>query len=119
MVAKVEKDIEAEVKRRLVSLLSIVDEEAVVRLDKKTGSITVGGRRIDEARLLNLKSEAEFLLKSDIWKVIYETVKESAQESMFVKSESLADLQKGKSMLYTLSSQLNILNLFKSYQRKV
>jgi len=33
---------------------------------------------------------------------------------MFVSSESLVDLQKGKSMLYHLSAQKNIVELFKA-----
>ncbi len=84
-------------------------------IDKQKGIIYVGGERIDVARLANLKAEADFFLASDLWTLLYETPKELAQRAMFVNGESLVDMQKGKSMLYTLSTQKNILETFKSF----
>lgn len=105
-------------KQKLNDMLSIVDMKKVVTIDKQHGIVFIGGERIDENRLANLKSETEFLMQSDIWQLLYETPKELAQRSMFVSGESLADMQKGKSMLYLLSSQKNILDIFKSYTPK-
>ena len=102
-------------KKMLNDLLSIVDVTKIVTLDKAHGIIYIGGEKATEGRLSNLKSEAEFFLESDLWNLIYETPKELASRSMFVNGETLADLQKGKSMLYTLSTQKNIIDTLKGY----
>lgn len=103
---------------KLAALLSVVDPKAIVSIDKQKGIIYIGGLHPDSGRLQNLKSEAEFILNSDIWHLLSETPKELAQRSMFVSGETLADMQKGKSMLFTLSAQKNILETFKSYKPK-
>lgn len=113
------KDVKEEARKLVESLLTGIDEKSVLTVDENRGLIFIGGEQIDDARMLNLKSEAEFLLKSDVWKVIHETVKHIAQKAVFIDSESLADLQKGKSILYTLSTQSNILKKLVSYKRKL
>lgn len=113
-----EQIIEEKVNKKLLELLTIVDPRLIVTQDIKNGVIYVGGERVEDGRLMNLKSEAEFLLNSEIWKVLYETPKHLAQRALFVDSKSLEDLQKGKSMLHTLDTQKNILELFKSVKKK-
>ncbi len=103
---------------KINSLLSVVDVNKIVTLDKTRGIVYIGGSKVDEGRLSNLKAEAEFFLESDLWHLIYETPKELAQRSMFVNGETLADMAKGKSMLYTLSTQNNIVQTFKGYVPK-
>lgn len=103
---------------KLNNLLSVVDVNKIVTLDKARGIVFIGGVKADEGRLSNLKAEAEFFLESDLWHLIYETPKELAQRSMFVVGETLADMAKGKSMLYTLSTQRNIVETFKGYIQK-
>src|SRR5258708_806067 len=105
-------------KKMINDMLSNADMNSIVTSDKKNGLIYIGGNRADIGQLTNLKSEADFLASSTIWKLIYETPKELAQRSMFVSGETLADMQKGKSILYALSVQNNILELFKSYKQK-
>ncbi len=95
--------------------MTVIDPRKIVTIDKPRGIVYIGGTRVDNARLSNLKAEAEFFLASDLWALIYETPKELAQRAMFISGESLVDMQKGKSMLYTLSTQKNILDTFKSY----
>ncbi len=90
----------------------------VVTIDKAKGMVYVGGERIDENRLANLKSEAEFFLASDLWHLIQETPKELAHKAMFIEGDNIDQMKKGRSMLYTLSSQKNMLDLFKSYVAK-
>lgn len=105
-------------KEKLSSLLVGINFDKIVSLDKGKGIVYIGGKRADDSRLSNLKSEAEFFGQSDLWNIISETVKQIAQKSMFMNAESLVDLQKGKSILYTLDSQQNIVNVFKSYTHK-
>lgn len=105
------------VDEKLARMLSVVDLNKIVTVDKNRGMVFVGGVRVEEGRLASLKAEAEYFSRSDLWALLYETPKELAQKSMFVSGESLADMQKGKSILYTLSAQSNILGVFISYQQ--
>lgn len=102
-----------DLQKALSQLLSPVDWSCVVSVDKGTKQILVGGKPIDAGRAANLKSEAEFILQSDLWQLIHETPKALAQEEMFVRGDSLESLQKGRSMLYTLDAQLNVIKAFK------
>lgn len=113
---KIPKDIQAEVDKRLVEMLGFVDYRAVITVDK-TGFAYIGKERIDEGRLANLKSEAEFLSRSDLWKLLTETMRYSAYEKMFIKSESLNDLLAGKMWIYHLDTQQKILEMFKSHRK--
>jgi hypothetical protein len=112
-------DIKAEelAKKKLNYLLSPIDHSGIASITKQ-GVIYVGGERPDDGRLANLKSEAEFLMQSDIWKLLQETPKKLAEQAMFVAGESLDDMKKGRSILYTLSSQQRIVDILKSYQPK-
>ncbi len=114
----VDKKAEELSKKKLNELLSVVDANNIVTLDKQRGIIFIGGIKADDGRLSNLKAEADFLLQTDLWRLLYETPKELAQRSMFVSGETLADMAKGKSMLYTLSTQKNIVDIFKGYVGK-
>ncbi len=111
------KRIEELAEYKLNDLLSPVDLRKIVKTDKEKGVVFIGDERVDEGRLSNLKAEAEFFKESDLWHLLSETPKELAQRAMFVTSESLVDLQKGKSILYTLSVQKNIVDIFLSYQK--
>ncbi len=102
-------------KKKLNDLLSPVDLRMIVTMDKQRGIIFIGGEKVEDGRLANLKSEAEFLIKTDLWQLLYETPKELASRAMFVTGETIADMQKGKSILYTLSTQNNIVQTFKGY----
>lgn len=101
--------------QKLSAMLSPVNFTQVVTMDKARGIVFIGGERATPEQLLNLKSESEFILASTIWQLLSETPKKLAQDQMFVSAESLVDLQKGKSMLYFLSQQKNILDLFQGY----
>lgn len=113
-----EKKAEEMAESKVASLFSIVDMKKIVTIDKTKGIVYVGGDRIDDNRLANLKAEAEFFEASDLWHLIQETPKELAHKAMFVAGDSLDDMKKGRSMLYTLSSQKNMIDLFKSYVAK-
>ena len=111
----VEKRAEELAKQKLAQLLSIVDESLIVAIDARTKQVFIGGEKADEGRLGNLRSEAQFLLESDLWKVIYETPKQLAHKAMFVDDGKLdTQLLKGRAILYTLATQEKIVNLFKS-----
>lgn len=113
----VEKMADNRLHDKLVALLTVVDDRAVVTFNQKAGAIYIGGERAEPARLQALKAEAEFVLASDVWKIIYESPKELAQRAMFTAGESLDDMRKGRAILYTLETQKKILDTFISYQQ--
>jgi len=102
------ENIDELVKEKLVQLLSIVDLTKIISVDK-AGIVYIGGVQQDKAMLQNLKQEAEMLLASDLWKILYHTPKALAEKAMFVEGKTLDDLNKGRSMLFTLDTQKNIL----------
>lgn len=118
MEDEVDRRAEALSQRKLEKLLTNVDERQIVKLDARNGVVFIGDERPDDSRLANLKSEADFLLKSDIWKVISETPKALAQKSIFMAGDSIDDVKKSRSMLYTLDTQSKILSVFQAYQKK-
>lgn len=117
-------DVEARAKeiaeQELIKLLSVVDPKFIVKYDKSIRSILIGVERVEDGRLSNLKAEAEFFSQSELWKLIHHTPKELAQRAMFVEGDNVkGQLEKGRTMLYTLSTQQNILDIFKSYTPKL
>lgn len=117
MIDDLDARIEKLANEKLANLLSVIDMSKIVTLDK-FGLIYIGGQKADEVRLDNLKSEAEVISQMELWTILHETPKELAQKAMFVSGESLVDMQKGRSMLYTLSSQKGLVDLFRSYVHK-
>lgn len=105
-------------KVKLNALLSVIDPKSVVTFNKQTGIIYIGGERTDEGRLGNLKAEADFFANSDLWKIMVESQKSLAERAMFIAGENIEDVKKGRSILYTLSSQKNIVEIFRSYKIK-
>lgn len=115
MIDTTDKKAEEKALKIVNDMLSPTDLTRIVTLDKGHGIVYIGGERATEGQMQNLKSEAEFLKNSEIWQLLHETPKELAQRAMFIQSESLDDLKKGKSILYTLSTQKNIVDVFASY----
>lgn len=114
---KIPKDIQTEVDKRLIEMLGFVDYKSVITVNNKTGKVFIGKEEIDEARLVNLRNEADFLSKTEIWKLLSETIRYYAYEKMFIKSESLNDLMSGKMWLFHLDTQQKILEMFKNYKK--
>jgi hypothetical protein len=106
--------IKKEVEKRLNDMLSTVDMHKIVTVDSKAGIVYIGGERVDKMRLNNLRQEAEAISQFELWSLLMETPKELAQRAMFVNSESLDDLKKGKTILYTIDTQQKIVNTLKN-----
>lgn len=111
----IDKQVEELADKKLSELLSTVDVSMIVSADSRTKQLLIGGEKVDEGRLMNLKSEAEFLLASDLWKLIYETPKALAERAMFVDDGRLDNqLLKGRVILFTLATQKKLIDIFKS-----
>ncbi len=105
------------IKDELNKLLSVVDNKLVVSLSRN-GVIHIGGEPADQARLANLKAEAEFFEQSDLWKILTHHTRELAQRAMFLEGDSLDHLKKGRSVLFTLDSQQKVLDILKAFVPK-
>ncbi len=109
--------VEERANQKVASLLTVVDENMIMRVSQN-GMVSIGKdtkKSVEPQMLTMLKQEADFIERSYLWKILYETPKKLAEETIFVNSQSLDDLKKGKSMLYTLSTQKKILDTFLSY----
>ena len=104
--------------QKVAQLLSFADLNKIVTYNKDAGIIFIGSRRLEPAEIVALKGEADFLLQSNLWSIIGETLKDIACKTMFEKSTTFDDMRSGKMMLYNLSIQNNILNIFKNYAPK-
>jgi len=113
-----DKQAEELAKKKLNDLLSPVDLQHIVTINKQTGVIYLGGARADDGELGNLKNEAEYLVQTRLWKLLIETPKSLAEKEIFIAGENLDAIKKGRSILYTLSSQRNVVELLKNYQPK-
>lgn len=118
MIDRTDEKAEILAEERLSGLLTNVDLRKIVSTDKSHGVVYIGGVKAEPQQLMNLKQEAEALEQFDLWTLMQETPKELAQRAMFVQGESLDEMKKGRSILYTLSTQKNILETFKSYTPK-
>lgn len=99
---------------QIMAMLSPVDTRKILTFDAQTKSLKIGGIKADPSRLANLKSEAEFLLQSDIWQILYETPKELAHKALFSEGENVDFFKKGRAMIFTLETQKKNLNLLAS-----
>lgn len=113
----IEKRSEELAQQKLSKLLTVIDPRLIVSFSKDARAIYIGGERVDEARLANLKAEAEAMMSMDMWNLIFETPKELAHRAMFVTGDSIDEMRKGRAILYTLDTQYRILNTFRSYQQ--
>lgn len=118
MADDLDKRAEELAKDKITKIFSVFDPQKIVTLDEKRGLLFIGGEKVDESMLNNLKSEAEVLLKMDIWQLIQETPKKLAHKAMFIDGDNLDSMKKGRTMLYTLDSQKNIVVLLSSYTKK-
>ena len=107
-------NIEAQVEARLNEMLSVVDPKMVVTFDAKTKQVFIGNELASEGQLMNLKAEAEALSSFQLWGIICESIKALAERAMFIDGENIDTMRKGRSVLYTLSTQKRIVDTFKS-----
>lgn len=105
-------------KKKVNDLFSNADILSIVTLDKRNGVVFIGGERTDDVRLSNLRSEAEFFVQSELWKLLQETPKRLAEKAMFVDDGKIENqLLKGRAILYTLDAQKNIVDVFHSLKK--
>lgn len=73
------------------------------QLPDGTYTVSMGGKKIPGNQLGNMQNEAQMMKRSLLWSVMQETLKNTAQQYMFVQMKTIEDAQYGKAMLYALS----------------
>lgn len=100
-------------------LLTPVDLNKILTINKEKGFIFVGGVQVDDIQAQNLKAEAEFMTQSEIWKVLYASPKSLAESALFRddgKSEVLH--AKGRAILYVLDTQKKIIDTLMQVKKR-
>lgn len=65
-----------------------------------TGQLTVGGKAVEKATLIELKEGVALLRSNPLWKVLLDNLKNSAIEVGFRKSSDFDQVLVGKAMSY-------------------
>lgn len=97
----------------MMKMLCAVDMNHVVKVDKQRKIIFSGEEQLDAASIQSLKAEAELIMSTRLWKMLSETPRELAHKALFIEGENLDTMKKGRSMLYLLRTQQNIIDIFR------
>lgn len=71
--------------------------------------VKLGGKKIKENELANLRSEASIIQQTQLWKIMLETLKNTAHQHLFTQMKTLDDAHWGKAILYALSIEETII----------
>lgn len=104
------EDLDAEnlLLKLLAEKVGSIDPSSVFSYDKNTGICKVGGKKITENQLANLKQEALLLKKGELWRIFTETMAYEAQMRMFTLAKNEHDMAWGKSILHAVGIFQNI-----------
>lgn len=101
-----DKQAEELAEKKLAALLSPVDPKSVLTINEKTRQVFIGGELADQVQLTNLVQEAQAFRQFFLYKVLIETPKSLAERAMFLEGDNIDQMKKGRTMLYTLSTQV-------------
>lgn len=71
----------------------------------------IQGKKITDSELKMLKEESSYILRTRLWSILTNSLKDQAKKSMFERSKSWEDMLFGKAMLYNLDVQEKIIEL--------
>jgi hypothetical protein len=95
----------------LKHLLKAIVLSDVLKMDEKTGVMTLGGEKLTENELRGLKEEAGYIKRTRLWSVLTNTLQDQAHTVMFQKSKNWEDMVTGKTMLYNIDIQEKIIDM--------
>lgn len=93
-------------------LLPIVDEKELIAFSKN-GKVFIDNRELNPAELNNLRSEADIINEMRIWEIIVNKLNEKTQEKIYKEAVDVPDLIVGKTILYVLNFQKELINKLK------
>lgn len=89
-----------------------IDEEKVVFVGNDPQGrtiVTLGGNDFDGQDAANLQSEAKMILNSQMWPILYETMRKTATVYMFTQMKTVEDAQYGKAVLFSIDVMKKVL----------
>lgn len=89
-----------------------IDEEKVVFVGNDPQGrtiVTLGGNDFDGQDAANLQSEAKMILSSQMWPILYETMRKTATVYMFTQMKTVEDAQYGKAVLFSIDVMKKVL----------
>jgi hypothetical protein len=105
-------------KRKLITyltktLLTLVDSKEIIYFNKSK-QVFVDGRMLSSLEVQNLRAEIKFLEESSVWKLMNNKMDDLAKQKMFEKSIDITDMIVGKTTLWVLKSQRDIIKNIKN-----
>ena len=77
----------------------ITEEDILVQ---RNGRFFIGRHRLTEQEVYTLKTDATFILDSEMWKTLVKCMKYEANRQMYEKSKNVEDMIFGKAVLWTI-----------------
>lgn len=82
-----------------------------MKQEKDRLHVLLGGKEIGESEIKQLKVEADILQRSNLWRIMQETVKAKAMDKAFTQSTNWEQVLSGKLMVHNLGIQQSIVKL--------
>lgn len=82
-----------------------IDESKIIFVGQNSAGyeiITLNGKDFEGQDGTNLQNEAKLILNGQLWPILHETLRKTAQVYMFTGMKTLEDAQYGKALLYNL-----------------
>lgn len=95
-------------------LLPIVNIEQVISFKNK--KLYINHKEATVGQVNNLVAEANIIEKMDLWQIINNDLNEKTRKRVYVDSVDIMDLVVGKTILYTLDVQANLISKIKNLQ---
>lgn len=76
----------------------------------------LAGKKLTPVQSSLLRNEAQMISKMQLWKIMTETLRNTARLKMFEKSETFDDMRWGKAMLYNVDVMETIVNKLQEIQ---
>ena len=94
-----------------VKLCSVNPEDII---SVNSAGTFLGGVKMTEAEIKNLKAEAEMIENMRLWAIMTNTLGDAARKTMFERSLTFDDMKTGKLILYAIDVQKNIIETVKN-----
>ncbi len=105
-------------KQRIVNyllryLLNAITVDEIVSQDSRTKLVTLDGKVLLPDEVRQLQAEIKALEGFRIWRILTNTVKHAAEDTIFNKSTNIEDIRFGKAVLYAVSLQDSIIRVLR------
>lgn len=82
------------------------------------GNMFLGGNEMTKTEISNLQGEIKFIERSQLWKIMQETLRQKAIEKSVLNSTEWEQVLAGKMMIHSLGIFKSVMVLLKNYKIK-